>query len=165
MSDASSGAEKDSLSEKDPLVIGDSSNDQFYFEEIRKRKGVNIAWLPHELFKCGLHYKQSEVLKNDNGNFVHAVSKEKVIYSNRRIQVTTLRQPVVILNNWIVGNSAKTARANRHGQWFLSGDGQRCEEPPESLALAYKTLDFSTMNEVPLLVVVLLLVFILPLRR
>lgn len=46
----------------------------------------------------------------------------RLVYSNHRVQALALTQPLVVLNNWVVGNGEKVARARRHGQWFLADE-------------------------------------------
>ena len=79
--------------------MGDSGSEQLMLDKlIRKEPNLTVAWLPFEKFVSGLYYTKKDLAKNAT-------------------------RPMVILNNWIVGNSAKETRAKRWGHWYLTEDG------------------------------------------
>lgn len=67
---------------------------------------ITVKLLPECLYVCGLWYDGGK--SNDGG----------------RLRKTCQRKglPVVINNNWIVGNLAKVSRAKRWGHWFIQND-------------------------------------------
>ena len=48
-------------------------------------------------------------------------------YADKQMQEQERPKPMVVLNNWIVGNDAKVERATLWGHWFLVGR-QSCRE-------------------------------------
>lgn len=57
----------------------------------------------------------------------------------RRACIASHGPPIVINNNWIVGNDRKVERAMRWGHWFVGANG-RCNERAVSDAIALHTL-------------------------
>ena len=47
-------------------------------------------------------------------------------YTNNDMQASS--KPVIIQNNWIIGNREKIDRAKAHGHWFLDGSSMACVE-------------------------------------
>ncbi len=66
-----------------------------------------MKWLDISKFPCGKWY--------DNSNRYHGLPIQD--YAN---------QPIVIQNNWIVGNAAKIQRAKKWGHWYYSGKYDKC---------------------------------------
>ena len=74
--------------------IGDAGSEMLMLP--RHLHQVNWTFFPREKFVSGLWYDNDEMRQNSS--------------------------PVVIQNNWIIGNSAKMARAKKWGHWFLKED-------------------------------------------
>jgi hypothetical protein len=82
--------------------IGDHGSEQLMLDSmISKDAELRVGWLDPQKFVPGLWYKDTSYQK-------------------------TLPAPAVILNNWIVGNDAKVARAKEWGHWFLEQNGGKC---------------------------------------
>lgn len=79
--------------------VGNQGNEMLMLP--RHLKKLRWSFLPRKLFVGGLWYK--------NSTFRESVT------------------PIVIQNNWVVGNSAKIQRAKDWGHWFLQ-DGLACTE-------------------------------------
>ena len=80
--------------------LGDSGNEQIMMDTlIRAEPDLHFAWLDPKHFLCGLYYKDPDY-------------------------AATADEPMVILNNYIVGNSAKIERAKQQGHWFLKENGK-----------------------------------------
>jgi hypothetical protein len=75
----------------------------------------------HQLNPCvyagGLWYKPEEITRRRNCILKHGV-------------------PVLINNNWIIGNDAKIQRAKDWGHWFISSDGM-CDAERVAKAITY----------------------------
>ena len=79
--------------------LGDVGSEQLMMNRlIRAEPDLHFTWLDPKHFFPGIYYR--EVGYNPEA-----------------------REPKVILNNYIVGNSAKIERAKQHGHWFLLEDG------------------------------------------
>lgn len=79
------------------MDMGGFGSDQLTLNTIiKKEKDLHIHWLDPQKFVPGLYYK------------------------NPKAYVL----PVVVLNNWIIGNKAKKERAKKWGHWFLQQDGK-----------------------------------------
>ena len=77
--------------------MNDSGSEQLMLNSlIRKEPHLNMQWLDWHLFAPGLYYR-------DKNKFP---------------------QPMIILNNWIKGNSAKIARSKKWNHWYLNKNGQ-----------------------------------------
>jgi hypothetical protein len=88
---------------QDQGVIGDLGNEQAVLNTIlSKSKGMEVSWLPHDTFVCGKCFDSEKTRPVD---------------------------PVVVLNNHIIGNKAKFSRAKLWNHWYLDNDGKRCIEP------------------------------------
>jgi FkbM family methyltransferase len=84
---------------KKGIEMNDSGSEQLMLNGlIRKEPNLNMQWLDWHLFAPGLYYK-------DKNKFP---------------------QPMIILNNWIKGNSAKIARSKKWNHWYLDGN-QKCK--------------------------------------
>jgi FkbM family methyltransferase len=98
--------------------LGDTGSEQLLMDGILKSdENLIVHWLDPELFKPGIYYQDAEVQLEEVG---HQKAVEKT--------------PVLILNNWIIGNKAKIARAKRWGHWYLiesqsslRGKGAQCK--------------------------------------
>ena len=87
--------------------LGDKGSEQLLLDRlIRQVKGLKVSWLPPEYFVPGLYYR-SERYRN------------------------SIKDPYVILNNWVIGNDAKIARAKKWKHWYLGEDGQCLQQPVE----------------------------------
>ena len=86
--------------------LGDSGSEQLMMDRLINETDANVtvSWLPPELFVPGIYY-------------------EDPAYAD------TVQNPLVIHNNYIIGNEAKTNRAKEWDYWFLSEDGLRCHDP------------------------------------
>jgi FkbM family methyltransferase len=79
--------------------MGDSGSEQLMLDKlIREEPNLTVAWLPPENFASGLYYKDASYSKS-------------------------IKHPMVILNNFIIGNSAKINRAKNWKHWFLRDNG------------------------------------------
>jgi len=89
--------------------VGNAGSEQLMLnEQISKTPGLHVAWVDPELFVSGLWYKTD----------VHGKSRGPAGFGKR--------MPLVILNNWIVGNGAKIARAKANHHWYLTDDERTC---------------------------------------
>ena len=80
--------------------MGDSGSEQLMLNNlISIEPNLKLEWLDYSLFAPGQYYSNQQYYKN----------------------------PMVILNNWIVGNHAKIKRAQQWGHWYLSKDG-KCKD-------------------------------------
>ena len=86
---------------KDGLKMGNSGNEQMMFGSMIREKtiNVNVSWLDPQLFVNGKDYE--------------------------RINTPRVKLPMVVQNNWIIGNVAKIARAKKWKHWYLDDNG-RC---------------------------------------
>jgi hypothetical protein len=74
--------------------MGDSGSEQLMLDKlIREEPNLTVAWLPPENFASGLYYRDARYSKS-------------------------IKHPIVILNNFIIGNSAKINRAKKWKHWF-----------------------------------------------
>ncbi|XP_006813428.1 uncharacterized protein LOC102806844 [Saccoglossus kowalevskii] len=81
--------------------IGMAGSEQVFLSDIiETEKSANIQWLPVERFVSGLWYTNKEIRSHT--------------------------QPIVILNNHVLGNAQKIERAKLWGHWSLSADNIRC---------------------------------------
>lgn len=84
--------------------VSESQNDQQFISQLIKKQYANIkvAFLPKDLFPDGKWYNLSEALR---------AAKPK---------------PVIINNNWVLGNAAKIERAKLFGHWFWDSQNSTC---------------------------------------
>ena len=81
--------------------MNDSGSEQLMLNSlIRKEPNLKMQWLDWHLFAPGLYYR----------------NKNK------------FSRPMVILNNWIIGNAAKIARSKKWNHWYLDGN-HKCKFP------------------------------------
>ena len=82
------------------LHMGSSGNEQLMMNSIIRDKTINVSvsWLDPQLFISGKNY-------------------ERINFG--------LKLPMVVLNNWIIGNVAKIVRATKWRYWYLDDNG-RC---------------------------------------
>lgn len=84
-------------STKSDSVMGDTGSEQLMLSKIIKGESrLKVRWLHHENFISGLFYQTPKAFKN----------------------------PIVVLNNYIIGNTAKINRAKKFGHWFLNEDNK-----------------------------------------
>ena len=77
--------------------MGDSGSEQIMLNNlISIEQNLKVEWLDYSLFAPGQYYSNQQYYK----------------------------KPMVILNNWIIGNDSKKKRAHRWGHWYLSDDGK-----------------------------------------
>ena len=85
------------------LFIQGEGNEQHLLDYlVKKDPELQMTWLGGDDFVCGLWYKNETVRSR-------------------------LPTPIVLLNNWIAGNSNKTSRAKEWKHWFLQENDQ-CEQ-------------------------------------
>ena len=85
--------------------IGDQGSEQLIMDKlIRRIKGLTVSWLPPYLFAPGLYYKDAGYRKK-------------------------VGDPMVVLNNWVIGNDVKIARSKKWKHWYLGSDGQCLTQP------------------------------------
>ena len=86
------------------VPVSESLNDQQFFSSLVKSRyaGIKVGYLPAKLFPDGKWYQLPE----------HARSAKP--------------QPVVINNNWVLGDAAKIRRAKAFGHWFWNEDSGVC---------------------------------------
>ena len=79
--------------------MGRSGNEQFIMTSIIRDKTINVTvnWLDPQLFTPGKYYERINL---------------------------SLKLPMVVLNNWIIGNAAKIARAKKWKHWYLDDNGR-----------------------------------------
>ena len=78
--------------------MGDKGSEQLMMNKlIRNEPELNFAWLDPSHYFPGLYYREPDY-------------------------AATAKEPKVILNNYIIGNDAKMARAKEWGHWFLMAD-------------------------------------------
>ncbi|KAK7497468.1 hypothetical protein BaRGS_00011310 [Batillaria attramentaria] len=84
-------------SKKISADVSESLNDQQFFTQLLRQKyaGIQIVYLPQELYPDGKWY---------------SLPVDKRQQSPR---------PIIINNNWIVGNTKKIERAKQFGHWFV----------------------------------------------
>ena len=98
--------EKAKLNKVDDL--GRSASEQLLLMDIAKvSRDLTLTYLPHYSFVPGLYYKDEK-------------------YRN------LVKNPLVIQNNWIVGNAAKISRARHWRHWLLDNDNTTCIELKEN---------------------------------
>lgn len=83
----------------DNAAVSQADNDQQYFSRLihKRYMGVKVKVLPLEKYADGQWYKLSEAERKKS-------------------------HPVVINNNWVVGNKAKKDRAKKWKHWFIHDD-------------------------------------------
>ena len=86
------------------VPVSESLNDQQFFSSLVKSRyaGIKVGYLPAKLFPDGKWYQLPE----------HARSAKP--------------QPVIINNNWVLGDAAKIRRAKAFGHWFWNEDSGVC---------------------------------------
>ncbi|CAH1778913.1 unnamed protein product [Owenia fusiformis] len=83
---------------KDDKKLPDGENDQTYLHEaIMSQQNLKYKLLDFNIIEDGLWYSRSH---NDS----------------------TETRPLVLNNNWVIGNDAKVERAKKFGHWFLHGN-------------------------------------------
>lgn len=80
-------------------AVSEATNDQTFLSSLLNAKygGVKVVYLPDDLFPEGKWYMEPK-LRAANPN------------------------PLVIHNNWVIGNDVKIKRAKKFGHWFVSND-------------------------------------------
>jgi hypothetical protein len=88
----------------DSRYISEGDNDQVYLSSLISSHygGIRVKVLPLSQYADGSWYRLTEQQRN-------------------------LTHPIVINNNWVVGNKAKLERAKKWGHWFTKDDGT-CDE-------------------------------------
>ena len=88
--------------------MGDSGSEQIMLNNlISIEQNLKVEWLDYSLFAPGQYYSNQQYYK----------------------------KPMVILNNWIIGNDSKKKRAQRWGHWYLSDDG-KCKKQQNKITAA-----------------------------
>jgi hypothetical protein len=84
----------------DNHLISEAENDNIYLTSLVSQSygGLRTKFMPANEYPDGRWYKMSEANRN------------KI-------------KPMLINNNWIIGNAAKIKRAKKWGHWFLNDDG------------------------------------------
>ena len=84
----------------DAFVVSEGDNDQLYFTGLVRQRlgGVSMAFLPRESFPDGMWYH----------NASHRAA----------LPATDPCHRPLIINNFIIGNDNKVARAKQWGHWF-----------------------------------------------
>jgi hypothetical protein len=79
--------------------MGNAGNEQDMLKNLLLAEtDLHVAWLDPKHFLSGMYYFMPDY-------------------------AATAVEPMVILNNFIVGNAGKISRAKQHGHWFLNDDG------------------------------------------
>jgi len=81
-------------------------NEQALFDKIvSNERNLKLEWLDSNLFISGKYYNQNQKMLSEPNCFIET-------------------KYMVILNNWIKGNSAKEKRAKLWGRWFLDENSE-----------------------------------------
>ncbi|XP_070203953.1 uncharacterized protein [Littorina saxatilis] len=77
-------------------AVSEGDNDQQYFSRLIREKfaGIKVVYLTSSLFPDGKWYRLTDEQRSLN------------------------QRPLIINNNWVVGNEAKIKRAKTYGHWF-----------------------------------------------
>ena len=87
--------------------IENIGSEQLMLGELLDSEPIELSWMDQYKFVPGVWY-------NDEGTTFTPPFR------------LTIYDPVVILNNWVIGNSAKIARAKLYGHWFLNDEQDMC---------------------------------------
>ena len=81
--------------------INDQGSEQLILGRLLETEPIRLSWMDQSKVVSGAWY-------ND--------------YNFRR----SIHDPVIILNNWVIGNGKKIARAKVYGHWFLNAEEDQC---------------------------------------
>ncbi|XP_076458229.1 uncharacterized protein LOC143291964 [Babylonia areolata] len=83
--------------------VSEGLNDQEFFSSLARQKygGIRIVFLPSTAFPDGKWYSLSEKQRKES-------------------------KPIIINNNWVLGNNAKRQRAKTFGHWFWDDSQGKC---------------------------------------
>ncbi len=93
--------------------IGELGSEQIMLSHFLKSEEITVSYMDGTKFVAGVWY-------SDEGSPFYPPYRSYV------------EDPVVILNNWVIGNSPKVARAKQFGHWFLNDDQSMCARGVES---------------------------------
>ena len=93
--------------------MGNTGSEQKMMNKlINDEPGLHVAWLDPKHFCSGVYYRDADY-------------------------ASTVVEPKVILNNFVVSNGAKITRAKQHGHWFLTED-ETCNEAAAKVLVILK---------------------------
>ncbi len=107
-------------------------SEQHLLEELIQKHKPNVKWLEIKKFPFGLWYTDTkyEDTKQDVGWLGLANLLSGLWYRDNKYQGVLFRdfanKPLVIQNNYIMGNHAKISRAKRWHHWFYNEYNNSC---------------------------------------